>query len=431
MLSEDYLLGCIIDNENNYDSCIDIITVDDFSTTDKKNIFNAITHLYNNNSTATPLTISNHLKLKKTQRESQFRYLEQLNSKKYNATIRETIDIAHIVKNESDRRNISDLAYRLNDLAEDSKADILTDSLNEIDRVISSRAKSKVLAISDQVSIIEAEISERIKQPNNILTGIATGFGAIDDMTDGFQRGDLIILAARPSMGKTALCLNLIKNMSKAGNALFFSLEMSYKQLIYRMTADISGVEFHKVFRGNLNEDETLRVDEATKRIKQLKLFIDDRGGVSVDEIRSRARVFNRKNPLNIIGVDYLSLVSGKGENRTNEIGYVSRQLKLLAKECDCPVLCLSQLSRGVEQRQDKRPLLTDLRESGAIEQDADIVAFIYREQMYNPDTENPDLAELLIRKNRNGECKTLYFEFKKDVQQFRSVNKPVLDGWN
>ena len=431
MLSEDYLLGCIIDNENNYDSCIDIITVDDFSTTDKKNIFNAITYLYNNNSTATPLTISNHLKLKKTQRESQFRYLEQLNSKKYNATIRETIDVANIVKNESDRRNISDLAYRLNDLAEDSKADILTDSLNEIDRVISSRAKSKVLAISDQVSIIEAEISERIKQPNNILTGIATGFGAIDDMTDGFQRGDLIILAARPSMGKTAFCLNLIKNMSKSGNALFFSLEMSYKQLIYRMTADISGVEFHKVFRGNLNEDEALRVDEATRRIKQLKLFIDDRGGVSVDEIRSRARVFNRKNPLNIIGVDYLSLVSGKGENRTNEIGYVSRQLKLLAKECDCPVLCLSQLSRGVEQRQDKRPLLTDLRESGAIEQDADIVAFIYREQMYNPDTENPELAELLVRKNRNGECKTLYFEFKKDVQQFKSVNKPVLDGWN
>lgn len=245
-----------------------------------------------------------------------------------------------------------------------------------------------------------------INSQGGIVTGVPSGFVNFDNLTSGFQQGDLIILAARPSMGKTALALNISLNAWKKGFAVgFFSLEMSNDQLLFRMVSTESGVPLQKIRTANFCSEEFFELTNAAAALDGSHIFFNDTASISIMELRSQARKLKSKHDIKLFVIDYLQLISvdQKSENRTQEISFISRSLKALAKELNVPIIALSQLSRSLESRMDKRPQLSDLRESGSIEQDADIVFFIYRDSVYHPDADNANQAELIISKQRNG----------------------------
>ncbi len=257
------------------------------------------------------------------------------------------------------------------------------------------------------------------------VTGIATGFGMLDQMTSGMQPGDLIILAARPSMGKTALALNIALHTCKMGNGVgVFSLEMSSQQLVLRMLSAESGISHQKIRNAFISSQEWMDLTDTATKLAEAPLYIDDTPALSIMELRSKARKLASQSRIKLLVIDYLQLIGtdGRHENRNQEIASISRSLKALAKELCIPVLALSQLSRSLESRMDKRPLLSDLRESGAIEQDGDVILFIYRDSVYNKDTEHPDLAEIIIGKQRNGPVGTAYVKFSGDITRFEDM---------
>lgn len=264
-----------------------------------------------------------------------------------------------------------------------------------------------------------------VKTNQEGVTGIPSGFAQFDKMTSGFQRGDLVVLAARPSMGKTALALNFTMTAWKHGYTVgVFSLEMASEQLVLRLLSTESGIPHQKIRNAEISSEEWMSLTNTAAQLSEAKIFIDDTASLTIMELRAQARRLKAKHNVQMIVVDYLQLLSSPGryENRTQEISVISRSLKGLAKELDIPVIALSQLSRSLESRMDKRPLLSDLRESGAIEQDADLVAFIYRDVVYNPETDNPDIAEVIIGKQRNGPIGTLPVRFIGEITKFEDV---------
>jgi len=258
------------------------------------------------------------------------------------------------------------------------------------------------------------------------LTGLTTGFVDIDNKLSGMQKSDLILLAARPSMGKTALGINIATNAAiKAGASVaVFSLEMSKEQLVQRMISAVAHVDLQKIISGRLNEDEWLKIIEAMSPLSQTKIYIDDTAGISLTEMKAKCRRLKIEKGLDLVLIDYLQLmqIDGKTESRQQEISAISRGLKALAKEMDCPVIALSQLSRAPELRADHRPILSDLRESGAIEQDADVVMFLYRDEYYHEDSDKKNIGEVIIAKHRNGPTGTVELVFLKEFTKF--VNK-------
>jgi replicative DNA helicase len=269
---------------------------------------------------------------------------------------------------------------------------------------------------------------EELYQNKGGITGITTGFKDIDRKTSGLQRSDLILIAARPSMGKTAFSLNIAQNaaIKEDISVAIFSLEMSKEQLVQRMLSAESHIEIQKIRTGNLNEDEWPRLAKAMGPLAQSKIFIDDTPGISVMEIKGKCRRLKVDHGLDLILIDYLQLMSGEGksENRQQEISNISRALKGLAREMDCPVVALSQLSRAPEVRGDHRPILSDLRESGAIEQDADVVMFLYRDEYYNPDTEKKNIGEVIIAKQRNGATGIIELAWLGQFTKFANLEK-------
>jgi replicative DNA helicase len=257
------------------------------------------------------------------------------------------------------------------------------------------------------------------------VTGLPTGFSKFDAMTSGFQKSDLIILAGRPSMGKTALMLNMGLNAAHEGAKIaIFSLEMSAEQLALRMLSSESHISHQKIRNAAISSDEWQTLTNTAASLADMKIYVDDTPSLSIRDLRSKARKLKATDGLDFIIIDYLQLLSGgsRFENRTQEISAISRSLKALAKELDVPVLAGSQLSRSLESRMDKRPMLSDLRESGAIEQDGDLIFFIYRDVVYNPDVEHPDLSEIIIGKQRNGPIGTCYASFAGDVARFEDL---------
>lgn len=258
------------------------------------------------------------------------------------------------------------------------------------------------------------------------LTGLSTGYTDLDGMTSGWQKSDLVIVAGRPSMGKTAFAMNLVENVILKYDhpVLVFSLEMPAESLIFRMLSSVGRIDQTRLRTGQLGGDDWQKFSVAAKQLRDRPLFIDDSAGVSPMEMRSRARRVAREHgPLGMIVVDYLQLMQIKGttENRVNEISEISRSLKLLAREFECPVIALSQLNRGLEQRPNKRPVMSDLRESGAIEQDADVIAFIYRDEVYNEDSPDKGTAEVIIGKQRNGPIGTVRLSFLGQFTRFEN----------
>ena len=260
------------------------------------------------------------------------------------------------------------------------------------------------------------------------ITGIATGFRDLDYKMAGLQRSDLVLIAARPSMGKTAFVLNLAEYIALHSHVTtaIFSLEMSKEQLVNRLLAMNSRVDSQNIRTGDLKDSEWADLMESARNIGESNLIIDDTPGISISELRSKCRKLKLERDLGIVIIDYLQLMSGSGksESRQQEISEISRSLKALAREINCPVVALSQLSRAVEQRPDKRPMLSDLRESGAIEQDADVVMFIYRDEYYNKDTEEPGVTEIIIGKQRNGPTGTVKLKWMGQIQKFGNLEQ-------
>jgi replicative DNA helicase len=322
--------------------------------------------------------------------------------------------------------------------------EIATSALNTNGRpvtLILDEAEQKIFSIGEEGSRMRQgfqsmdklvlQLLDRVEEmslnPNDI-TGVPTGFFDLDRMTSGMQAGDLIVLAARPSMGKTALAINIAEHVALNEDlpVAVFSMEMGASQLAIRIVGSIGRIDQGRLRTGKLIDDEWPRLNDAIEKLKAVSLSIDETPGLTTSELRASARRLARScGKLGLVVVDYLQLMSGSsggdGENRATELGEISRGLKMLAKELQCPVIALSQLNRGVEQRTDKRPMMSDLRESGAIEQDADVIMFIYRDDYYNKDSKDPGVAEIIIAKQRNGPTGTVKLTFLKPITKFES----------
>ena len=305
--------------------------------------------------------------------------------------------------------------------------DILDNAERKIFAVTSQNATSEFESISPILQRSFEKIRRSLDDPQGI-TGVPTKFNDFDRLTSGLQKSDLILLAARPSMGKTALALNMAMNAALENNIVaVFSLEMSKEQLGHRLLSSYSGINSQKLSTGSFDNNEFSELVDTLDYLTNAKLFIDDTAGISILELRSKARKIKNEHGLDLIVIDYLQLMQGsprKGAdyNRQQEISEISRSLKALARELKVPILALSQLSRSVELRADKRPMLSDLRESGSLEQDADIVMFLYREEYYDKETEQSNTAELVIAKNRNGPTSTVNLQFNKECMRFGSL---------
>lgn len=289
----------------------------------------------------------------------------------------------------------------------------------------------------DQLAVILMDRVNQMADSPNDITGVPSGFVDFDKMTSGMQAGDLIVLAARPSMGKTALAINIAEHvaLNEGLPVAVFSMEMGASQLAIRIVGSIGRIDQQRLRTGKLNQEEWPRLTEAIEKLRNISLHIDETPSLTPMELRANARRLARTcGKLGLIVVDYLQLMSGNtsssnGDNRATEIGEISRGLKMLAKELQCPVIALSQLNRSVETRTDKRPMMSDLRESGAIEQDADVIMFIYRDDYYNKDSKEPGVAEIIIGKHRNGPTGTVKLAFLKPITRFESLASGYSNG--
>lgn len=312
-------------------------------------------------------------------------------------------------------------------------------------RTILDDAERRILEISGQTSRegfvpireVLMDVFDRVEtlyQRKGATTGICSGFPDLDDMTAGFQRNDLIIIAARPSVGKTAFALNIVQNVAVRGKEIVavFSLEMSAGQLVQRMICAEAHIDASRMRSGYLQGEDWEKLTLAIGTLSEAHVYIDDSPIVTVADIRAKSRRLKKEKGLDMIVIDYLQLIAGRGrnaENRQQEVSDISRTLKQIARELEVPVIALSQLSRGVEQRQDKKPLMSDLRESGSIEQDADVVAFLYRDDYYNPDSDKKNIIEVMIAKQRNGPVGTVELVFLKNYNKFVSLEKNASAG--
>lgn len=312
---------------------------------------------------------------------------------------------------------IARLAYQ-----DDADADGIIDQAQEIILGVSVQRETRTRPIVDAADKFLDRV-EHLRQHQNELVGLPTGLKDLDKLLGGLQRSDLIILAGRPSMGKTSLALSIALQAARKWDKriAIFSLEMSDEQIVERLVSAEAGIDSQRVRLGQIRDEEWPEFIKATNAIAGTPIFINDTPAISVLELRTEARKLKAEHGLDLLIVDYLQLMRGDSgsENRQQEISYISRSLKALARELKIPILALSQLSRQVESRNDKRPLLSDLRESGSLEQDADVALFMYREEEYNPDTEFPNLAEIICRKHRTGPTGTFEVFFKKDLAQF------------
>lgn len=346
-------------------------------------------------------------------------------------------NVEHYAKLVKEKANLRKVIAELSEsLSSAYQGDI---SINEI----IEKTEKSILDISNQnvgngfrnvADIIDThmQIVEKRSETDGVVTGLSTGFVGLDKITTGLHEDNLIILAARPAMGKTALALNIAKHIATKEKkpAIIFSLEMGAEDLIERMIASEGTVPVYHLKTGNLNADEWRRVIQAQKNLYDAPIFVDDTAGIRISEIRSNARKLSQEmGGLGVIVIDYLQLITGsKGENRQQVVSEISRELKILAKDLKVPVIALSQLSRAVEQRQDKRPMLADLRESGSIEQDADIVALLYREAYYQKEQANSqeanNVTELILEKNRHGSIGTVKLYFHKEYTKFSNIEE-------
>jgi len=331
----------------------------------------------------------------------------------------------HIVEQAAIRRRLINAASRIAQLAyqEDQDVDLTVDRAEQALFSVSERRITRDLAPVQEVMRRYYDRIEYLYDHQDEPLGVPTGFIDLDRLLGGLQRSDLILIAARPSVGKTSLGISMARHAADLGqHVAIFSLEMSSEQVVQRMVSAETGIDAQRLRLGDLREREWPLFVQATGRLSDLPLYIDDTPSISVLQMRTKARRLHAEHGIDLILVDYLQLMTAgdmRNESRVQEVSYISRSLKGLARELDVPLVAISQLSRAVEQRSDKRPILADLRASGSLEQDADVVMFIYRDEMYNPDTEQPNIAEVIIAKHRNGPTGTVQLFFRDRLAQF------------
>ena len=427
--AEEALLGAIFIDFDGLLKVVDVVTAADFYNPANGAIFEVMIDLFSKKSPIDLVTVADGLEKRDE--------LEKIGGATYLSKIVNAVPTAsHITQYANivhEKKVLRDLIIVANDISalgykEDDKIEITLDKAEQALFGISQKSlKQQFISIKSMLN----ETFERIDHlhKNKVeLRGVPTGFADLDFLLGGLQKSDLVILAARPSMGKTSLALNIalnaaIKYKIPVG---IFSLEMSKDQLVDRLLSSTAGVDAWKIRTGNLYEEDFAKIGEAMSVLSEAPIFIDDSANTSIMEMRAKARRLKAEHGLGLIVLDYLQLMGGGGytDNRVQEISEISRSLKGLAREMNVPILALSQLSRAVEARPDKRPLLSDLRESGSIEQDADVVMFIYREDYYNRDAENKNIADILIRKHRNGPTGSVSFYFVADQMKFVDLEK-------
>ena len=426
--AERSLLGSILVNNENYYRIVEFLRPEDFYLDSHRVIFRNMTGLMENSRAIDLITLQDEL-LRNASLESAggIGYLSGLlEGIPYLTNIEHYIDI---VRDKSLLRQMINSASKVIsecfDQAEPADA-ILDQAEQTLFNLSEHRTKSGFVSVAEMEEDTQ-KLLTKLYEDKEMITGVSTGFTDLDRMTSGFQPGDLVILAARPSMGKTALALNVAQHVAlKKGLPVgIFSLEMSKQQLLMRFLCAESLVDAHKVRTGYIGKDDFRQLIDALAAVTRAPLYIDDSSSLTIMEMRAKARRLKAEHGLSLLIVDYLQLMSGYGrvENRVQEISGISRGLKALAKELEVPVIALSQLSRAPEQRQgDHRPQLSDLRESGSIEQDADVVLFIYREEVYKRDEENEGKADLIISKQRNGPIGNVKLAFLKQYTKFETL---------
>lgn len=427
--AEASLIGSLLIDKDALIKVADLIHAEDFYVDKNALIYEAILGLFEKRQPIDVVTLSEQLdkqgKLKEIGGAS---YLTELVNGVPSAA--HVVQYAQIVSQKATLRRLIEAASKINNMAydEEEQLDGLLDNAEKtLFDVSQKHLRQNFISIKD----VLAESFDRLDslhKDKESLRGIPTGFSGIDNVLAGLQRSDLIILAARPSMGKTSLALNIAQNVAtKQGVPVgIFSLEMSKEQLIDRLLASEAGIDSWKLRTGNLEDKDFEKINKAMGVLAEAPIYIDDSAMANVMEMRTKARRLQSEHDLGLIVIDYLQLMSGRAnsDNRVQEISEISRGLKGLAREINVPVIALSQLSRSVEQRSPKIPQLSDLRESGSIEQDADVVMFIYREDYYEKDTEKKNIADILIKKHRNGPTGEVELFFQPEQTLFRSINK-------
>ncbi|MEI6237587.1 MAG: replicative DNA helicase [Candidatus Saccharibacteria bacterium] len=430
--AEASLLGAILIDSDAIVRIADAINVDDFYDERHQRIFEAVKKLYEKHSPIDVLTLSNQLK------DDSFldiiggaSYLTELTN--YVPTAAHVEQYAEIVSQKALRRRLIKASQDIVGLGYDeskSIQDLIEEAETQLFRVSQQHVKQDVASLEDILADSFERLDELHKDKGKIR-GVSTGLKDLDNILAGLQRSDLIIIASRPSMGKTALALNLAHNIASKSElpVVIFSIEMSKEQIVDRLLSMESGVDAWNIRTGNLSDSDFEKIGQAMGTLSEAPIYIDDTPGITVSDMRTKARREQHQRQLGAIIVDYLQLMSGGSRfgsdfNRVQEISEISRGLKAIARELNVPVIALSQLSRSVESRSPQIPQLADLRESGSIEQDADVVAFIYREDYYNPDTDRKNITDILIKKHRNGPTGNIELYFDRERQRFKTLDK-------
>ncbi len=410
--AEQSVIGSMLIDKTAISRVVEVLKSDDFYRDSHKVIFSAIFDLYQKDTPIDMITLLEHLRSsEKLEASGGITYISEISN-----SIPSTANLGSYIKIVEDKSTLRKLIR--------ASTEIMENCYNKQDDVeaVMDLAEQKVFNISQKKNAGDFEPMntvlergfleiERIFNNKGETTGISSGFPELDDKTAGFQKGDMILIAARPSMGKTTFALNLAEYaaLRQGKSVAVFSLEMSKEQLSYKLLCSEANVDMSKLRHGDLEDRDWENIAKASGPLAAAKIFIDDTAGTSVMDMRSKCRKLKMEHGIDLIVIDYLQLMTGSNtESRQQEVSEISRSIKALAKEMQCPVIALSQLSRAPEQRTDHRPMLSDLRESGSIEQDADLVMFLYRDEYYNEETEDKNVAELIIAKQRNGPIGTV-----------------------
>ncbi|CAK7043802.1 replicative DNA helicase [Phascolarctobacterium sp.] len=437
--AEQAVLGAMLIEKEAIPKVMEILRDTDFYREAHRVIFTAMLELYNKNEAVDMITVTEILK-----RDSK---LEDVGGIAYVTSLANAVPTAanvvyhaSIIEEKSILRQLVSVSTQIASMGYEAGDDVknIIDSAESKILEISNRKKTADFTPINEIVLDSFKSIEALMGNKNGITGLPTGFDDLDNLTSGLHGSDFIILAARPSMGKTAFALNVVQNVAiRAAKRMgggpktvaFFSLEMSKEQLVQRMLCAEANIDSQRLRIGELRDEDWAMLINTADTLSNANIYIDDTAGITAMDMRSRARRLKIEHGLDLIVVDYLQLMQGSGKknnsgDRQQEVSEISRSLKALARELNVPVVALSQLSRSVEARQVKRPMLSDLRESGSLEQDADIVAFLYREDYYNPETENKNITELIIAKHRNGPVDTVNLFFHKQFTKFVGLSK-------
>lgn len=427
--AEEAVLGSILINQETIYGVSELLDIEDFYRKSHRTIFKVMLDLNTTKKAIDIITLTDYLThISKLEEVGGIAFITSLANK-----VPSTANLKHyinIVKEKSMLRNIINIAEHMESMSYDNEQldtpEVILDKTEQmISRLTKKMIVTKVDNIQGQTLKAYMDIENIINHKDELL-GLETGLYDLDNFLQGLKNSDFMILAARPSMGKTAFALNIASHLSikKDTPVVFFSLEMSSNQLIHRIFSSRGLIPLFDLKSGNLDDAHTQKLIKVSNKLSQTKLIINDEIS-NLMSLRSIARKLKRENDIKLIIIDYLQLLEGtRRENRNLEISEISRSLKILAKELDIPIIALSQLSRSVESRQVKKPMLSDLRESGSLEQDADIVMFLYREDYYNPETENKNITDVIIAKNRNGPTGTIPVYFHKEYVRFQDLAK-------